>query len=149
MMTLKFEIFKQFINRVDELDPVADSQNYLAAHFDFLTEEWQDKVPTAIFTKDGKSYYQLLDVDGDCMIPTEAVKKGDVYVSVFAGDLITTNESRVHIRESGYVSDGENTEEPTPNIYNQLTTQFGELRDEVHYRLDNIDGGLFTDWEKE
>ena len=37
---LKFEITNQLINRVDTFKPVADSKNYLTAHFDFLTDEW-------------------------------------------------------------------------------------------------------------
>lgn len=149
MMTLKFEVFKQFINRVDKEQPSADSQYYLYAHFNFLTEDWKDKVVTAVFTKNEKSYMMLVDIDGDCEVPHEVIKEGNFYVSVFADTLITTNNSRVYVEPTGYVEDAENSEPPTPNIYNQLSTAFGELRDEVHYRLDNIDGGLFTDWEEE
>ena len=149
MMILNFELNKQFINRTDKEDPVADSQHYLFAHFDFVSEEWQNQAVTAIFTKDDISYYQLLDADGDCAIPHELIEKGEIFVSAFTGELITTNKSRVYIRESGYTEDGENTEPPTPNIYNQLTTQFNELRTDVYDRLANIDGGLFTDWGEE
>lgn len=149
MMTLKFEVFKQFINRVDKEQPSADSQYYLYAHFNFLTEDWKGKVITAVFTKDEKSHMMLVDIDGDCEVPHEVIKEGNFYVSVFADTLITTNNSRVYVEPTGYVEDAENSEPPTPNIYNQLSTAFGELRDEVHYRLDNIDGGLFTDWGDE
>lgn len=148
MLKLRFEVSNQFINRVDKEQPASDSKYYLYAHFDFLTEEWQDKVVTAIFTKDDISYNMLIDIDGDCEVPHEVVKDGNFYVSVFTGDLITTNSSRVYVESTGYTEDTENSEPPTPNIYNQLTTAFGELRTEVSYRLDNIDGGLFTDWEE-
>ncbi len=147
MLKLKFELAKQFINRVDTENPVADSKYYLYAHFDYITDEWRDRAVTAIFTKDEVSYMALLDADGDCLVPWEVVKEGNFFVSAFTGELITTNKSRVYVEKTGYVEDAENSEPPTPNIYEQLSTQFGELRTDVYSRLDNIDGGLFTDWE--
>lgn len=151
MITLEFELNKQFINRTDNENPVADSKNYLRAHFTFATEDWQDKTVTVIFTKDGKSYFQLLDDDNSCDVPHEVISQGYIYVSAFANDLVTSNQSRVYIQKSGYVTEGENTE-PTPNIYDQLISQFNELRVNVatmEDKIENIDGGLFTDWEEE
>lgn len=149
MLKLRFDVSHQFINRVDREQPSSSSKYYLYAHFNFLTEEWKNKVATAIFTKDNISYNMLIDIDGDCEVPHEVIKDGNFYVSVFADNLITTNSSRVYVEPTGYVEDAENSEPPTPNIYNQLTTEFGELRDEMRHKLDNIDGGLFTDWEEE
>ena len=146
MLKLRFEVKNQFINRVDKEQPSADSQYYLYAHFNFLTDDWKGKVITAVFTKDEKSYMMLVDIDGDCEVPHEVIKEGNFYVSVFADTLITTNSSRVYVEQSGYTEDAENSEPPTPNIYNQLITMFDGLRDDVDYKLDNIDGGLFTDW---
>ena len=149
MLKLRFEVKNQFINRVDKEQPSADSQYYLYAHFNFLTDDWKDKVITAIFTKDEKSYMMLVDIDGDCEVPHEVIKEGNFYVSVFADTLITTNNSRVYVEPSGYTENAENSEPPTPNIYNQLIAMFDGLRDDVDYKLDNIDGGLFTDWGDE
>ena len=149
MLKLRFEVSKQFINRVDKEQPSSDSKYYLYAHFDFLTDDWKDKVVTAVFTKDKKSYMMLVDIDGDCEVPHEVIKEGNFYVSVFANTLITTNNSRVYVEPSGYTEDAENSEPPTPNIYNQLITMFDGLRDDIDYKLDNIDGGLFTDWGDE
>lgn len=149
MLKLRFEVSNQFINRVDKEQPASDSKYYLYAHFNFLTDAWKNKIVTAVFTKDEESYKMLVDIDGDCEVPHEVIKEGDFYVSVFAGELITTNKSRVYVEASGYVEDAENSELPTPNIYNQLTTAFGELRDYVTDKVDNVDGGLFTDWEEE
>ena len=149
MLKLRFEVKNQFINRVDKEQPSADSQYYLYAHFNFLTDDWKGKVVTAVFTKDEKSYMMLVDIDGDCEVPHEVIKEGNFYVSVFADPLITTNNSRVYVEPSGYTEDAENSEPPTPNIYNQLITMFDGLRDDVDYKLDNIDGGLFTDWGDE
>ena len=55
----------------------------------------------------------------------------------------------LYVAQSGYVEDGENTEPPTPNIYDQLIEQFGELRIWTENAVKNVDGGNFTDWENE
>ena len=47
MRQLLFEIKHQHIARQDTFEPVAYSRNYLYAHFDFLTEEWEDGISTA------------------------------------------------------------------------------------------------------
>lgn len=128
MITLEFNVTNQFINRIDREQPVENSQDYLYAHFNFLTEDWENKTITAIFTKGNAAYYQLLDENMQCEVPNEVNKYGDFYVSVFAENLITTNSSRVYVRKSNYTEDGENTEPPTPNIYNQILAQFTALR---------------------
>ena len=148
-MILKFEVSKQKIIRIDTEKPVADSVNYLFAHFDFLTNEWQDKTVTALFTKDADTYSVILDTSGDCLVPWEViVGGGDVYVSCFCGDLVTVTKSRVFITESGYVSveDTVNGEEPTPNIYEQLSQKIDNIESYTNDRLSVIDGGNFTDW---
>lgn len=140
---LKFEVTNQLINRVDTFKPVADSKNYLTAHFDFLTDEWEGAV-TAIFTRDDKSYSMLLDNDNNCLVPWELIEEGgDIYVSCFCDNLVTTNKSRVFIADSGYLEETENSNPPTPNIYDQIIAQFNQLRTD----LSVLDGGNFLDWE--
>ena len=112
---LYFEIKNQTINRVDTFKPVANSKNYLTAHFDFLTDEWDDTV-TAIFTKGDLAYSVLLDTNNECLVPWELLtEEGDIYVSCFCGDLITTGKSRIFIAESGYTEETENSEPSTPS----------------------------------
>lgn len=144
MIQLFFEITNQNIKRTDSFKPVARSLNYLNAHFDFLTDEWNNLTKTAIFSYNNNSKEVILDEDDNCLVPWEAIQEeGDVYVSVFAGDLITANKSRVHIYESGYTSDIESEQEPTPSIYVQLL----EKMDTIEQNHNNIDGGSFTDWQ--
>lgn len=146
-MILKFEVTNQLINRVDQEKPVADSVNYLFAHFDFITDEWKNKTVTALFTKDDTSYKMILDTNGDCLVPWEViVNGGNVYVSCYCGSLITATKARVFIAKSGYIEDAENEQEPTPGIYNQLVERIDAVRDYTDERLLVIDGGNFTDW---
>lgn len=143
---LTFEITNQLIRRTDKFKPIADSKNYLYAHFDFLTEEWEGKIGTAIFTKSDKSYTMLLDTENNCLVPWELlVDGGDIYVSVFSGELITTNSSRITVGKSGYIETTENSEAPTPNIYAQIITSIEDLRQDLLV----LDGGTTEDWIKE
>lgn len=103
---LQFEVVNQFIKRVDKFKPVADSRNYLYAHFEFLTDEWNDTV-TAIFTKGDESYSMLLDNDNTCLVPWELlVEGGDIYVSCFCDGLVTSSSSRIFVADSGYLRGG-------------------------------------------
>jgi hypothetical protein len=139
---LRFEITNQLINRIDTFKPVADSKNYLTAHFDFLTDEWTNTV-TVIFTRGDESYSVLLDSDNNCLVPWELIEEGgDIYVSCFCDDLITTSTSRIFIADSGYIEETENSEPPTPNIYDQLTGQFNQLKEDLLI----LDDGTFSDW---
>lgn len=142
MRQLFFEIKNQHIVRKDTFRPVAYSRNYLYAHFDFLTEEWKDKIVTAVFRKNDVAYEVIIDADNDALVPWELLQgTGDIQVSCFTGNLITVNKSRVHIYESGYGEDLESSQDPTPSVYQQLVER-------IEYISHNIDGGLFTDWEE-
>ena len=142
---LRFEVTNQIINRVDNFKPVADSKNYLYAHFDFLTDEWNNTI-VAIFTKGDISYKMLLDSNNECIVPWELlVDGGDIFVSCYQDYLITTNKARVSVAKSGYVEEAENSQPPTPEMYDQLIHYVDALREDFLV----IDGGSFTDWNEE
>ena len=157
MAQLKFKVHNQKITRIDVFKPVAKSKNYLYAEFIPATEEWVGKSITALFTKDDKSYIMLLDTNNTCLIPWEVLAEpGKVYVSCFCDDLITVNKSLVTVGETGYTEEIEEQTEPTPYIYNQITTSLYNLQhiiDELQATISSgkidVDGGLFTDWEDE
>lgn len=145
---LQFEVHDQIIQRVDNFKPATDTQNYLRAHFNFLTDEWSGVI-TAIFAKDDAAYAVILDENNECLVPWELlVDKGEIYVSCFCGELVTTVKSRVTILESGYIEDADNTEPPTPNIYEQIITYFNNFKTQLMEDLSVIDGGSF-DWDEE
>ena len=149
MAQLQFEVIHQIINRTDTFKPVADSRNYLKAHFTFLTDEWTGII-TAVFTKGDVSYNMLLDTNNECYVPWELLTEtGDIYVSCFCSNLITASCSRVTIFESGYTDEGENTEPPTPNIYEQLILYINNWQQSLLENLSIIDGGTFDDWKTE
>ena len=131
---LEFNVSNQIITRVDDFDVVADSHNYLYAHFNFLTDEWNNNgTPTAIFTNDGETYNQILDGTNTCLVPHETLESDDKYilVSVFCGDRITANTASVFVIESGWNDDMEASTPPTPSVYAQIIARMNGIEDAV------------------
>ncbi len=129
MKMLRFEVRGQYITRIDEEVPVAKCMNVFKAHFDFLTEEWTG-TKTAIFVQGNYSKSQVLDEKGECIVPWEffdTEEKTRGYVSVYCGDLMTANESKVMIAKTGY-RESDASVPPTPDVYHQI--------------LENMDGKL-------
>ena len=135
--TLEFVVKGQNISRVDSEDIVADSKNYLKAHFTF-SAEWQG-IKTAIFKKGLIVIHVILNND-ECFVPWEVIKPGKFGVSVFCGDLITADIAWVNVSASGY-EDGGEPQDPTPAVYTQLLKNI----EDIYSYLDNQIGGALND----
>lgn len=115
-MQLQFLIQEQYIRRMDNNKVVSDSKNYLEAYFMF-SSHWDNATKTAVFS-DGVNCYEMLIVDNVCVVPHEVIKTPEFTVSVFDGDLLTTNRAAVNVIESGL---GPNPPKPpTEDIYDQI-----------------------------
>ena len=113
-MIIKFALDHQKIERLDTEFVVADSQNYLYAEFQLLSDDWQPPI-TALFD----SYAVILDSSNNCLVPWEVLKKTTFKVSAFCGDLHTAAAAVIFVNPSGYVS-GETPEPPSPDVYTQI-----------------------------
>ena len=113
-MIIKFALDHQKIERLDTEFVVADSQNYLYAEFQLLSDDWQPPI-TALFD----SYGVILDSSNSCLVPWEVLKKTTFKVSAFCGDLHTAAAAVIFVNPSGYVS-GETPEPPSPDVYTQI-----------------------------
>lgn len=164
-MVLEFEVSHQIIQRKDKNIPVSGSRNYATAVFSFLTEEWSGVNLFALFDT-GETVFNVLIDDGKCLVPWEWLQTaGTKYVSVYGGDLITTNKALVKVFESGYTEDGTAPRPPTPDLYDQLVTRINGKADGIAIVGDRlqlfsgreliqeieleVDGGTFEDWGKE
>lgn len=141
MQKLQFEVKGQYIKRKDNIVPVAKCRNLYIAHFDFSTDDWTG-IKTALFSQGGYNKSQILDDDGDCLIPWEffdSEKDTIGYVSVYCGDLVTANRSVVRIIKSGYTNSDASVP-PTPDVYQQI---LDKLEDAIGDGL--ISAGTFGD----
>ena len=118
-MELQFSIKHQNLIRTDTSRVVEKSRNYLYAVFNF-SEEWTGVIKTASFRHDKDvSYDVILNESETCKVPWEVIREGQIHVSVYGGDLITTNIAVIDVEQSGY-AEGEEPGEPTPDVYTQI-----------------------------
>lgn len=119
-MKILFNVENQKLKRIDNNSVVADSKNYLKAKFNFLSDDWNGQ-KTAIFQYGKeKPLYKILDENNECEVPWEFIKPPCFTVSIFAGDLITTNDIAVAVKKSGYKAGANAPKIPTPDIYTQI-----------------------------
>jgi hypothetical protein len=119
-MELKFKVEEQTLSLVNKKNVVADSLNYLTCAFGF-SYEWAGLLKTAVFISESDEVYTaVLDKEDKCEVPWEVIKSPSFRVSVYGGDLITTNIVLIQVTESGYLQ-GDISEEPTPEVYAQIT----------------------------
>lgn len=146
-MQLDFNVEEQTLHLVSLKKVVADSVDYLTCKFTF-SEDWDGVTKSATFfpTK-GEPYTQILEDDG-CVVPHEVIKTPLFKVSVFGGDLITTNKVIVGVVESGYVI-GETPKPPTPDVYAQILNKVSESEKNtedalktVEEKVEEVDGAL-------
>ncbi len=123
---LEFNVKNQIIERKDKFNVVADSRNYLTAHFN-LSDEWNGDV-TAVFGFGGRFYNVVLDEDSTCVVPFEVIKTPEFSVSLFCDGekFVTSNVATVKVQGSGMI-DGEVPGTPVPTVWQQYVTVMGEL----------------------
>ena len=114
-----------------------DSQNYVAAVFTFLTDDWENTEKTAQFQnpKTGEVYESILDSNNACTVRWEALSdSGDMNVAVFGvngGYRVTTNMGVITVLPT--LSGGESDTPPSPDVYQQLLTMLGQKADNMTY----------------
>lgn len=121
---IKFEVKHQILRLATRTPIVADSQNYVYAYFDFLTDEWKENVIVIAQFKRKDVFLQLLlDEESKVLVPWECLKgSGYFTVTIFAlGEtseekLITTNLVDVPVLDSGIASE-QNPAEPTVGLF--------------------------------
>ncbi len=132
---LNFKVKNQSIIRADDFIVVADSKNYLTAAFE-CSEEWIDDI-FVVFCHDDKIYHQKL-IEGSCIVPWEVIKPPYFTVSLFCGDLITSNIATVTVERSG-MKNGEAPGTPTPSLFNQylnaLISKNEELAESIRFPI--------------
>ena len=148
MPTLEFAVSGQHIERVDDVQPVAKSREYIDAHFEFLSPEWEG-IKTAIFSSGNGAIRRPLDDNGNCVVPWEfwdADRDLTGYVSVFCGDLVTADRAPVRMYQSGYQETDE-SREPTPDEYQQMVERVEAITKECNELLTKLGKKVDSNYE--
>lgn len=105
-MDLNFEIENQILRRIDSSENIVNkSKNYLNCNFNFLTPDWDDLIKIAVFESEtGEKIHRYLGKYPTSKINVPGqVLNGDYFkLSVYGGDLISTNTEIVILVRSGY-----------------------------------------------
>lgn len=129
-MDIQFEIKEQTLIRKSETEhPVEGSKNYLKTKFEFTTSEWDGLIKFALFKNEqGIEFTKYLGRGdyGECFVPYEALKGDYFTVTIYAGDLITTNEVIVSLVRSGYRKCNSGVQDAYVDIYDELDTKISK-----------------------
>lgn len=130
-INIPFIVDKQNIIQRPRVKVVAGSKNHIYAVFD-LCGTWSDiEHKRATFTRDNKPWVMdLTHGDNDCLeckVPWEVMtEEGYFDVGIFGGDRLPTTTARVFV-EDGCVSEGNESQPPTPDWFDKIESQIEEL----------------------
>ena len=111
-MILEFEVNNQIITRVDDNKVVANSIDYLYAHFTFNTNDYENVDKYGVFKYDNDIFVLPLDEENKCIIPNDVIRptRFDVGVRGMIGNitkLIPTNYATIGVyygtNEMGFI----------------------------------------------
>lgn len=134
-MILNFKLQNQIIKRTDKKIVINKSKNILFADFIFEGEEWEGIHKFAIFKNEKmQAFTSSLGLDDNCRcsVPAEAITGRYLKVSVYGGDLVTSNELTITLVPAGY----------TTNISNSSMSNgkdiFVDVYEKIESKIDNI-----------
>lgn len=107
-MNLKFDVNQQLLRRTDNQIIVNKSRNYIHCTFTFQGDDWENIEKFAIFKNNrGNAYICFLgsNMECTCTIPSPAMTGNYMRISLYGGDLLTTQELKVILLPSGYTID--------------------------------------------
>lgn len=134
MIILNFKVEGQFIKRDDRKMMVNKSKNIHFADFTFEGEEWEGIKKFAIFKNDyHEAYVSSLGNSEECRcsIPAEAMRGRYLKISVYGGDLITSNELTISLVPSGYTTTISTPSDSAKDI-------FVDIYEKIEAKIDNI-----------
>ena len=140
---MKLQVNGQHLKRVDKVVIVNKLRNILVAKFEF-NKAWNDVTPFAIFKNKTNSYCIPISMEeniGECVVPHEVLQSKWFKMTLFGGDLLTTNELTIYLVESGYTEDISSTVEPSADIFVQIYDELNNKANINHiHTVEDVDG---------
>lgn len=131
---------KNNIRRIDSNPIISASSNYLC-NFTFQGEQWEDIEKYVIFkTSKNKTYTASLgtEMEASSPIPSAVLAGCLMKVSVYGGDLITTNEISVVIIPTGYTPDISSSDSEFKDAFADAYRRIEQKFDNAVLEDDNI-----------
>lgn len=132
MSVIKLKCVEQTLTIVNAPEISSGNVNYDTINFEFCSS-WSGFTKTAIFyRKKAEPYYKVLDSSNNCTIPKEVLTdRGLIFIGVFGtkGDVVLTSGVVPYMVNEGAITEGLKPSDPTPDIYEQILAEFGDVRD--------------------
>ena len=138
---LLFSIVNQELIREDNIFLVNKTQKFVEAEFTFKTPEWDDLEKFAVFNIKGRSYTFPIGDNKICTItvPREALKSTHFRVSIFGGDMLTTNSVKILLGESGYSHHITPTGKREPeDIFRMIRRKLSKKFDKIEFKQNSM-----------
>lgn len=136
---IEFTIYGQYLKRTDIKMIANKAKNVLRCKFEFKGKIWEDVDKYAIFKNRTDSYCMSLgNTDkGTCILPWEAITGKYFKVTVFGGDLATTNELTIPLVESGHTTNLTPTI-PSHDVFAEIFESLSTKIDDLEFEDDKI-----------
>lgn len=134
MIETEFTINNQILKRTDTTTIISKSKNIIKTLFTFNGNIWEDNNRFAIFTDswDKKTTIHLGKSSVcSCIVPSSCLEGTYFKISVYGGDLITTNDVTIPLNSSGYTKHHHHCEHEHKDI-------FVDIFDRLDKNIDNI-----------
>lgn len=133
-----------------EKEPVTSgSVNVYKVRFEF-SEDWQGLTRKAVFQAGEVSRSALLDENGECVIPWEVLAEYHPLTRLRAGAYGSADETALPtvwadlgIILQGVPSSGKETQQPTPDIYQQIASLAAKAEETARSVREDADAGKF------
>lgn len=138
-MNLEFEVTGQTLKRTDSQEVVSKNYNFYRCRFTFNEEDdWFDLNKFAIFRDGWGTQYTAHIGKGStklcCMIPDKVLNGTYFKVSIYAGDLYSTNNVTIQLLESGYTHGRSNScSSRSKDIFVEIFEQLDATIDSIVY----------------
>ena len=130
---LSFSIYGQYLKRKDYKTIANKARNVLLCKFEFKDTLWNGEEKFALFKNRTDTYNIPLGNNNvvDCIVPWEVLTGKYFRLTVYGGDLITTNEITIPLVKSGYTTDITPTREPSKDVFVEIIEELKEKIDDI------------------
>lgn len=144
-MYLRFDVENQVLKRIDDNKLADYSNEYLTCAFDF-SKDWTPFSKFAIFKHENKNY-RVAIVENECIVPGDVLQDDRFVITLYGvnDDIrITTNKVLIHLRDSGFVTDYDESGEFNPDMTETLMELVDTKVDKTVYNttIENINENI-------
>ena len=135
-MNLEFEVNNQILKRIDSQEVVSKNHNIYRCRFTFAQDSDWFTINKFVIFHDGWGNSTTVHLGKGseklcCLVPDEVLDGSYIKVSIYGGDLLTTNAVSIPLIESGYTYDHANQYSTQKDIFVEIFEQLETTIDSI------------------